>query len=124
MGKILSLLGLCAALGCYQISEPAGAKSQPGQVQSSDPADDQGEHDERISLDDVPAHVKQAAQNEVPGIVLEAAERETENGTLLYDLVGTANGTRYEIEVTEAGKIGEVERGDDEAEDDGADEDR
>jgi len=121
MGKILSLLGLCLALGCYQMSDPA---TSPSTSRDSARADE-GDGEERISLDDVPANIKQVAVDRVPGIVLDAAARETENGTLVYELTGTANGERYQIEVTAAGQIAEVEHGDEDGEhEDGADDDR
>jgi uncharacterized membrane protein YkoI len=121
MGKILSLLGVCMALGCSQMSDPLNS---PSAARGSALADER-DGEERISLDDVPANIKQVAQDRVPGIVLEAAARETENGTLVYELTGTANGERYEIEVTAAGQVTEVEHGDEDGEhEDGAEDDR
>ncbi len=71
-----------------------------------------------IPLDQVPANIKKAAQAALPGLVLEEAERETEDGTVVYSLEGTADGEEYEVEVSAAGKVLEVERDDDDDDDD------
>ena len=77
-----------------------------------------------VPLSKVPAVVLSAAQKEVPGIVLARAEREVEGGVVVYDLEGkTADGTEYEIEVTAAGKVLEVEEEDDDDDDDEDDDD-
>jgi hypothetical protein len=83
----------------------------------------QARADEKISLDAVPRHVKDAALAAVPGLVLERAEREVEKGVVIYDLEGKASGVRYEVEVTAAGKVTEIEKEDDESEGDDRDDD-
>jgi hypothetical protein len=72
--------------------------------------------DEKVALDAVPQNVKDAAVAAVPGLVLESAEREVEKGIVVYDLEGKAAGLRYEVEVTAAGKVQEIEKGDEEDE--------
>jgi len=76
-----------------------------------------------VPLKQVPADVVRAAEKAVPGIVLTRAEREVEDGVVVYDLEGTAQGTPYEVEVTAQGKVLEIEEDDDENDDDDWDDD-
>ncbi|MDA1260686.1 MAG: PepSY domain-containing protein [Planctomycetota bacterium] len=78
--------------------------------------DDDGDEHE-IALNQVPHNVLAAAVAKVPGFVLEEACTEDEDGVLIYCLEGKANGKEYEIDVTAAGKVMEVESGEDEDED-------
>ena len=83
-----------------------------------------GDTEERIDIAEVPDVVLKAAEEAVPGIVLEVAEVEREGGRLVYDLEGTAEGRRLEVEVTEEGEVLEIEDADDvddDAMDDGDD---
>ena len=80
------------------------------------------EREEEIALSKVPVPVLKAARGAVDGIVIEEAEVEVEDGQTLYVLEGTAGGKEYEIEVTSAGKVIEVEE-DDEDDDDRDDDD-
>ncbi len=80
--------------------------------------------DEKVALDAVPQQVKDAALAAVPGLVLEKAEREVEKGVLVYDLEGKAGGIRYEVEVTAAGKVTEIEKGDEDDDDDDDDDEK
>ncbi len=115
---ILGLLIGLVATGCYE-SAIAVDDTRPVVAMAAVDADsDDGE--EEIPLDQVPANVKSAAQAAVPGLVLEEAERETEDGTVVYSLEGTADGQEYEVEVSAAGKVLEIEKEDD---DDDGDED-
>ncbi len=121
MKSALCILGLMIGLvatGCYE-SAIAVDDTRPVVAMAAVDADsDDGE--EEIPLDQVPANVKSAAQAAVPGLVLEEAERETEDGTVVYSLEGTADGQEYEVEVSAAGKVLEIEKEDD---DDDGDED-
>ena len=81
------------------------------------------EDEKDIALSDVPAEVVQAAQAAVAGITLTEASVEEEEGQVVYDLEGTANGTEYAIEVTADGKVLEVEEDEDADDNDGEDED-
>jgi uncharacterized membrane protein YkoI len=68
-----------------------------------------------IPLEEVPAIVLEAAKEAVPGIVITEAEYEIEDGERIYELEGTLGDKEYEIEVSEQGKVLEVEKeGDDE----------
>ncbi|MDP6523051.1 MAG: PepSY domain-containing protein [Kiritimatiellia bacterium] len=67
------------------------------------------EKEQEIELSAVPAAALNAAKGAVKGIVLTEAEMEEEDGQVLYELEGTANGKTYEIEVTAEGKVLEVE---------------
>ncbi len=121
MKSALCILGLLIGLvatGCYE-SAIAVDDTRPVVAMAAVDADsDDGE--EEIPLDQVPANVKSAAQAAVPGLILEEAERETEDGTVVYSLEGTADGQEYEVEVSAAGKVLEIEKEDD---DDDGDED-
>lgn len=81
---------------------------------------DDGDDDweEEIPLDEVPEAVMAAALRALPGAVFEEAERELERGRLVYELEGTHEGERVEIELTEDGEVLEIERGDDDDDDD------
>jgi uncharacterized membrane protein YkoI len=76
------------------------------------------EDEKEVPLSQVPVEAVQAAQNAVAGITLTEASVEEEDGQTVYDLEGTANGTEYEIEVTAAGKVLEVEDEDGDDDDD------
>ncbi len=78
----------------------AGCSNRPGWLGGEDP----------LPLDIVPAEVKEAARNEVPGLEIRSVRRDTEDGYDTYEVNGFANGKKYEIEVTESGRVLEVER--------------
>lgn len=67
------------------------------------------EHESSVPMSEVPASVLEAAQAAVEGIVLSEAEIETEDGQLVYEIEGTANGKEYSVEVTADGKVLEIE---------------
>ncbi len=92
--------------------------ARPVALMDADDAHHDDGDEEEIPLDEVPANVKQAAMDAVPGLVLEEAEKETENGIVVYSLEGTANGKEYEVEVSAAGKVLEIEEDDDDDDDD------
>ena len=71
------------------------------------------EHEESVPLSDVPTKVKEAAQAAVKGIVFTEAEIEHEDGRVVHELEGEADGKKYEVEVTPDGKVIEVEEDDD-----------
>ena len=74
---------------------------------------------QRITLAAVPQTVKAAALKAVAGITLaDSVEVEVEDGQTVYEFNGTANGEKYEVEVSEDGRILEVESGDDDDDDD------
>lgn len=62
-----------------------------------------------LPMNEVPAIVIESAQNAVPGIELTDAEIEIKNGVRVYELEGTFEGKSYEIEISEAGEVLEVE---------------
>jgi len=68
------------------------------------------EQEEEIPLADVPPVVMQAAQNAVPGITITEAELEKEDGEMIYELTGEADGQEYEIEIGADGSVLEVEQ--------------
>jgi hypothetical protein len=79
------------------------------------------EDEKEIPLSQVPPAAIEAAENAVENISLTEAEVEEEDGQMIYDLEGIADGIEYEIEVTADGKVLEVEQedeDDDDAEDD------
>ncbi len=79
---------------------------------------DGDDDEEEIPLGDLPDVVRQAAENAVPGLVISKAYRETEDGGLVYEVVGEVNGERHEVEVSPSGDVLEIEKGDDEDDDD------
>ncbi len=89
------------------------------EADGDDEFDTDGDDDDEVEipLSEVPDLVKQAALDAIAEIVLEEAERETENGVVVYDLEGEAGGVDYEIEITEDGKVLEIEVDDDDDDD-------
>lgn len=71
--------------------------------------DEDGDDEEDVALDQIPAAVRAAALARLPGLVLVSAEKETEDGVLVYGIAGTLNGKSYEVEVSAAGAVLEVE---------------
>ena len=122
-----SLICGLTIVGCYQPTalvdegvEEGPAASVSTQVPLADEDDDAEDEDEvevEIPLDQVPNSIKQAALDAVPGLVIEEAIQETENGVMVYELEGTANGQEYEVEISTAGEVLEIEQEDDEEED-------
>ena len=124
MKSTLRILGLMIGLlatGCDDSATGVDVTRPVVAMAAVDADRDDGE--EKIPLDQVPANVKNAAQAALPGLVLEEAERETEDGTVLYSLQGLVDGQEYEVEVTAAGKVLEIEKEDDDEDDDNDDED-
>ena len=77
------------------------------------------EDEEEVAIADLPEAVVDAIQERFPEGTMEEAERETEDGQVVYEVeVEDADGTEYEVEVTEDGKILEVERDSEDADDD------
>lgn len=130
MIRMLALLALtmllAGAIGCENddendMSMRAGDDRVALAVSDADDvddADDIEEVEDEIPLSEVPENVKKAALAAVPGIVFEEASRETEDGTLVYELEGEADGKEYEIEVTEAGEVIKIEVDDEDDDDD------
>jgi len=120
MRTILWLPLLVAAFaGCETTEAKINASNQAAPIAKAD-----GSGESAIALDQVPAAVLAAAEKAVPGFVLAGAECETEGGDKVYDLTGTSGGATYEVEVTAAGKVGEIEKdGDEDGGQDGDDDD-
>jgi hypothetical protein len=113
MKRTFTLLTFCLALFSFGCTQQSGGTAAF--------MDDEGEAE--VALDQVPEAVMKAARAAVPGIVIEEAEREVENGVLVYELEGTANGKEYEIEVSADGKVLEIEEDDEDDDDDDDDDD-
>ena len=112
-------LALCACAAASSTDSKNGADGSSAAPAGAALAES-GESEESIALDSVPSDVRSAAAGAVSGIVFSKAERETEKGATVYTLCGTANGKSYEVEVSAAGKVLEVEGGDcDECDEDG-----
>ena len=124
MKRLFLTLGLAAALaapGCKETTEHPELqdKSSPPQAAAGDDEDgDEEETEEMIALKDLPNAVRAAALAAVPGLVITEVEKETEGSDVHYCIHGTAGGEFVEVEVSPDGKVGEIERGDEE-EDDG-----
>ena len=70
--------------------------------------DDDGKDD--IALTEVPANIVTIVQNTLPGISLKSAEKKKKDGVVIYELEGSLiNGNEYEIKISEAGTIIEIE---------------
>lgn len=131
MKQLLLLIACAAALamlaGCKNdddgmARDTSGASSDQSVLAAQDMddddegEDDEGEIEQEVPLDSVPQAVLDAAKAAAPGLVVEKAFTETENGRLLYEIVGTVDGVRHEVEVDAEGNVVEVERGPDDDE--------
>ena len=58
----------------------------------------------------VPANILAAAKASVPGFAMSSYDTDTDNGSKVYELDGTANGRKCEIEVDASGKVLKVDR--------------
>jgi len=85
--------------------------------------DSDDDDEQEIALSEVPAEALQAARGAVDGITLTEAEVEEEDGQMVYDIEGTADGVEYEIEVTADGQVLEVAKEGDDGDDDDDDDD-
>lgn len=98
-----------------------------GEIEDHDEVDDDGQP---VAVSELPANVVAAATAAVPGLLIEEAALETEDGVTFYDIEGEVGEKDYELEITPAGKVLDVEEdhdgddedddGDDEEDDDGA----
>jgi hypothetical protein len=122
---MMSMLGASVLLGCYGTEGRSSVASDAGASVgnlSLDDDDDEGveaeegdgeEQEQDVSLADVPQAAKDAAIAAVPGLSLSEAEKE---GADAYCLHGHAGGVFYEVEVTSAGKVIDIESGEEEDE--------
>jgi hypothetical protein len=85
--------------------DDANGKDRPDETGDED--EDESEHELDIPVSAVPQQVRAAAEKAVPGIKLSEASVES---VLAYELTGSAQGKRYEIEVTSEGQILEAEQ--------------
>ena len=118
---ILGLLIGLVVTGCYDSATAVDGTRPVVDMAAVDADSDDGE--EEIPLDQVPANVKNAAQAVLPGLVLKEAEREIKDGTVVYSLQGTADGGEYEVEVSAAGKVLEIEKENDDEDDNDVEDD-
>ena len=120
--EILLIGGLAAALagGCSQLGSEDGKARLSDERAPTSPIGLEG--DEDVPLDQVPALVLNAALAAVPGMQVDAAEAEVEDGVLIYALAGTDGGEPVEVDVTDAGEVLKIERGDEVGEEHGDDE--
>ncbi len=77
------------------------------------------EHEEEVALGDVPDNVISTALQALPGLQLYGAELEKENGEWRYELTGKVDDTSYELEISPAGELLELETESDEDADSG-----
>ena len=64
----------------------------------------------KLELENVPEAVIKTAKMEVPGIQLLEAEMETEDGVVIYELDGEKDDYEYEMEISEDGKLLELQK--------------
>ena len=68
------------------------------------------ESEQEIPVTDVPVTVINTVQDALPGITLSEAIKESKDGTTIYELEGRMiDGSKYEMEITEAGGIIKIE---------------
>ena len=89
----------------------AAAPAAPAAEKDDDDGADDGT-EEIVALDSVPDAALAAAKKAVPGITFTVAEKEVEGGRTVYCLEGSADGKRWEVEVTPEGEVVEIESGD------------
>jgi len=58
----------------------------------------------------VPSNILAAAQARVPGFAMTSYDTDTDNGRMVYDLDGTANGRKCEVKVDANGKVLKIDR--------------
>lgn len=119
--KCLGVIAVSLSIGLIGCSHPATSGDEEAASNltgNAVPASALTEEEVNVPLDEVPESIRDAAEAAVPGIVFSEAERETENGVVVYDLEGTANGVEYEVEVSEDGEVLEVEIENDDDDDD------
>ena len=90
--KTLLLVTSVAALAACASSKPLqrdSGSSQPGGV---------------------PANILAAAKASVPGFAMSSYDTDTDNGRMVYELDGTANGRQCEIKVDASGKVLKIDR--------------
>lgn len=106
------LLGIACA-GCAGTEDAVNVADASRAVAAEEEDEDDDENEVLLAVDEIPAAIKAAATKAVPGLVVQEAERETEDGELVYCVHGTADGEFYEVEVSAAGKVLEIEEDDD-----------
>ncbi len=94
------------------VATPAAMRVDDDDGDGDDGDEDEDEIEEEIALDAIPAAVLDAALARLPGLVVEQAEIEHTSAGPIYDLEGTIDGVAWEIEVTPAGEVVEVEQDD------------
>lgn len=67
---------------------------------------------------DIPDAVQAGVLKALPGFVVTGIEMESEDGGLIYEFEGHADGVRYEVEVDGEGNVLEIETDSDEDEED------
>jgi len=64
----------------------------------------------KLELENVPEAVIKTAKMEVPGIHLLEADMENEDGVVIYELEGEKDDYEYEFEISENGKLLELQK--------------
>lgn len=68
--------------------------------------------DDDIAVDKLPKEVRAAIDERFPGAELLSAERDKDDGKVEYEVELRHKGQRYEVDVTEDGRIKDVDRED------------
>ena len=72
--------------------------------------DGKAKKDEKpVPLDQVPANIKAAAEGAVKGFEMSKVVKETKGDVILWDVEGKADGKKYAINVSNEGKVLQVE---------------
>ncbi len=72
---------------------------------------------------DLPAAVRKQAESRVKNLVITEAEKEIEDGRVIYEIEGKANGAEYEMTIDESGKLLSFEKEDGNDDDDDEEDD-
>ena len=120
---LLALIAL-SVVGCETNEDNVRILDQEQRVASEATEAPEANGETIIALDKVPEVVRTAGENAVPGLVITRVERDVEDGVVVYDVLGTAKGKTFEVEVTADGKVLEIEEEDDDDDDDDDDGER
>ena len=67
---------------------------------------------EKVAIGDLPAAVRAAVMERFPSGELVSAEKETDDGRIKFEVKVRSEGKKYEVEVSPAGKILDVDEDD------------
>ncbi|MBI3832228.1 MAG: sigma-70 family RNA polymerase sigma factor [Planctomycetes bacterium] len=100
-------------VGPMVAAKPLAVKAPAAETKSSDAPPKTVAVDAKPAPDAaLPPEIKAAAEAALKGFKIAKVEKETKGGKTIYDIEGTADGKRYELEVSAEGKVLEVKEAD------------